>query len=115
MPLTIATKHLDPDIAVLEMSGKITLGNNCHQVEWTAEKLVNERRTKIVFDLTNISYVDSTGIGIIVTVAGKMKEAGGALRVAGANKHVEHILKLTSVDQLVPLYPTAVAAIAAFC
>jgi anti-sigma B factor antagonist len=114
MPLTIEIKHLDPDIAVLEMSGKITLGNDCHQVEWTTEKLVSERRSKLVFDLTNINYVDSTGIGIIVMVAGKMKEAGGTLRVAGANKHVEHTLKMTSVDQIVPLHPTAVAAIAAF-
>jgi len=114
MPLTIEIKHLEPDIALLEMSGRITMGNDCRHVEWTAEKLVSERRTKVVFDLTNISFVDSTGIGIIVMVAGKMKEAGGKLRLAGANKHVEQTLKMTSVDRIVPLHPTAVAAIAAF-
>jgi anti-sigma B factor antagonist len=114
MPLTIQTKHLQPDIVVMEMTGRITLGNDCRQVEWTTNKLVAEKQRKIIFDLTGITHVDSTGIGIIVTVAGQMKKAGGELRVAGANGHVEQLLKMTSVDQIVGLHPTTVAAAASF-
>jgi anti-sigma B factor antagonist len=114
MPLTIETKHLEPDIVVLEMTGRITLGNDCRQVEWTTKKLVNESRHKIIFDLSGITHLDSTGIGIIVTVAGQMKKAGGQLRVAGANEHVEQLLRMTSVDQIVGLHPTATAAAASF-
>ena len=114
MPLTVETKQLEPDIVVLEMTGRITMGNDCQRVEWTASKLLEENRKKIIFDLSNVTHVDSTGIGIIVTVAGQMREAGGALRVAGASEHVEHILKMTNVDQIVGLHPTAVAAAATF-
>jgi anti-sigma B factor antagonist len=114
MPLTIETKHVEPDIVVLEMTGRITLGNDCRQVEWTTTKLVEEKRTKVIFDLSGITHVDSTGIGIIVMVAGQMKKAGGQLRVAGANDHVEQLLKVTSVDQIVALHPTATAAAADF-
>jgi anti-sigma B factor antagonist len=114
MPLTIQTRHVEPDIVVLEMTGRITLGNDCRQVEWTTNKLVAEKQRKIIFDLTGITHVDSTGIGIIVTVAGQMKQAGGQLRVAGANQHVEQLLKITSVDQIVGLHPTTVAAAASF-
>jgi len=114
MPLNIHTKHMQPDIVVLEMTGKITLGNDCQQVEWTTKKLVSEQQKKIIFDLSGISHVDSTGIGIIVMVAGQMKQAGGALRVAGANQHVEQMLKLTSVDQIVGLHPTIAAAASTF-
>jgi|SRR5579871_2279872 anti-sigma B factor antagonist len=114
MPLSIQTKHLDPDIVVLEMTGKITMGNDCRQVEWTARKLVDESRKKVVFDLTGISHVDSTGIGIIVTVAGQMRQAGGELRIAGANEHVQKILKMTAVDQIVKLDSTPGAAAANF-
>lgn len=114
MPLSIQTKHVHPDIVVLEMTGKITMGNACQEVEWTTKKLVSESRNKLIFDITAISHVDSTGIGIIVTVAGQMRHAGGELKLAGANEHVEKLLKMTNVDQIVKLHPTAGAAAASF-
>ena len=114
MPLTIQTRHVEPDIVVLELLGRITMGNDCRQVEWTTKKLLDESRKKVIFDLTGITHVDSTGIGIIVTVAGQMKKAGGELRVAGANQHVEQILRMTAVDRIVGLHPTAGAAAAGF-
>jgi anti-sigma B factor antagonist len=114
MPLTIETRHVQPDIVVLAMTGRITMGNDCRQVEWTTKKLAAENRNKLIFDLSGVTHVDSTGIGIIVTVAGQMKQAGGQLRVAGANPHVDQILRMTNVDQIVPLHPTADAAAAQF-
>ncbi len=114
MPLNIQTQHLPPDIVVLEMTGKITMGNDCRHLEWTAEKLVTENHKKVIFDLAGVTHVDSTGIGIIVMVAGQMKRAGGELRVAAAQDHVEKVFMLTSVDKLIPMHPTAVAAAASF-
>jgi len=114
MPLTIQTKHMPPEIVVLEMTGRITMGNDCRQVEWTTKRLVSENRKKIIFDLTGVTHVDSTGIGIIVMVAGQMKNAGGGLRLAGANEHLEQILRMTNVHQIVELHPTAAAAASGF-
>jgi len=112
--LEIQTKHVDPDIVVLEIAGRITLGRECKQLEWAVESLVGEGRKKVIFDLSGVTFVDSTGIGIIVMSAGKMKQAAGELRVAGAAAHVEEVLKMTSVDQIVGLHPTAAAAAAGF-
>jgi anti-sigma B factor antagonist len=110
----IQTKHLQPDIVVLEITGRITLGNDCKEVEWTTNKLVQENKKKIIIDLAGVSHIDSTGIGIIVMAAGQMKKAGGELRVAGANEHVENLLKMTNVHQIVPLHSTTIAAAAGF-
>ena len=114
MPLTIQTKKLPPDVVVLEMVGKITMGNDCRQVEWTTSKLVEESCRKVIFDLSGVSHVDSTGIGIIVTVAALMRNSGGQLRVAGANQHVDQIFRMTNIDQIVPLHPDTAAAASAF-
>lgn len=114
MPLNIESKQVQADITVLEMTGRITMGNDCRQVEWTTRKLVAEDRKKIIFDLAGVTHIDSTGIGIIVMVAGQMKKAGGELRVAAANPHVEQLLRMTNVDQIVALHPTTVAAVVAF-
>ncbi|HTA23826.1 MAG TPA: STAS domain-containing protein [Terriglobales bacterium] len=112
--LEIQTKQLPPDIVVLEIAGKITIGRDCQHLEWTMESLVREKRKKIIFDLTNVTHIDSTGIGIIVMSAGQVKEAGGELRLAGVNSHVEHIFKLTSIDKVVAWNPTVTEAAVGF-
>jgi anti-sigma B factor antagonist len=112
--LEIQTKQLPPEIAVLELTGRITIGRDCKELEWAVENLVKEGRKKVIFDLTGVTHIDSTGIGIIVMSAGQIKKVGGELRVAGATAHVEDVLKLTSIDKIVVLHPTAAAAAANF-
>jgi anti-sigma B factor antagonist len=105
--LEIQTKHLPPDIVVLEITGRITIGRECKQLEWAVDTLVREKQEKkIIFDLSGVTHIDSTGVGIIVMSAGQAKQAGGELRLASANKHVESVLKLTSVDKIVTWSPT---------
>ena len=112
--LEIQTKHLQPDIVVLEITGRITIGRECKHLEWAVDSLVREQRKKIIFDLTGVTHIDSTGIGIIMMSAGQVKEAGGELRVAGATGHVEQVLKMTNVHQVIGLHPTTVAAASSF-
>ena len=112
--LEVQTKQVQPDIVVLEIAGRITLGRNCKQLEWAVESVVGEGRKKVIFDLTGVTYIDSTGIGIIVMSSGKLKKAGGELRIAGATAHVEEVLKMTNIDQIVVLHPTTAAAAASF-
>ena len=112
--LEIQNKTLQPDIVVLELTGRITIGRDCKQLEWAVENLVKEGRKKVIFDLSGVSSVDSTGIGIIVMSSGQIKKAGGELRVAGATAHVEEVLKMTNIDQIVVLHPTTAAAAANF-
>jgi anti-sigma B factor antagonist len=112
--LEIQTKQVQPDIVVLEVKGRITLGGDSKQLEWTVDKLVNEGQKKIILDLAGVTNIDSTGIGIIVMSAGKVKKAGGELRVAAASAHVEEVLRMTNIDQLVVLHASAENAVAGF-
>ena len=112
--LEIQTKRLQPDIFVVEITGRIQLGKECQRLEQAVGSLVREERKKVIFDLTGVTHIDSTGIRDIVMAAGQVKKAGGELRLAGANGHVEQILKVTHVDQIVGLRPTTVAAATGF-
>jgi anti-sigma B factor antagonist len=112
--MQIETRNLPPDIVVLEVAGRVTIGRDCQQLEWSADSLVRENKKKIILDLSRVTHIDSTGIGIIVMSAGQVKKAGGKLRVC-AQGHVEEVLKLTSVDKVVDLLPTIEAATAGFC
>ncbi|MGA7907929.1 MAG: STAS domain-containing protein [Candidatus Sulfotelmatobacter sp.] len=112
--LEIKTKQLPPDIVVLEITGRITIGRDCKHLEWAADNLVREKHNKIILDLTGVTHIDSTGIGIIMMSAGQVKQAGGEVRVAGASGHVEQVLKMTNVHRILGLHPTAAAAATGF-
>src|SRR5437660_542396 len=104
--LEIQTKHLLPDIVVLEITGRITIGKECKQLESATQTLRDQHKNKIILELSAVTHLDSTGVGLIVMSAGQFKAAGGELRLAGANKHIEHLLKVTGIDKLVPWKPT---------
>jgi anti-sigma B factor antagonist len=112
--LEIQTKELPSNVVVLEIKGRITLGRESKQLEWAVENLVGEGRKKVILDFSGVTNIDSTGIGIVVMSAGHLKKAGGELRVAGATAHVEEVLKITNVNQIVVLHPSTAAAAASF-
>ena len=76
MVLTIAQKELGAGVVALEMTGVVTLGRSCSEIEWAVNKLIESGISKIVFDLTKVSRMDSSGIGIIVMACGKLSLGG---------------------------------------
>ena len=114
MILTINRKQVDPDIVVLEMNGRIVLGNDARTVEWKVDELLKEGCKNLIFDLTGVTVLDSTGVGILVMCFARMKRSGGMLHVAGAQGMVEQTLRMTNVDRLIELYPTVTAAVSSF-
>ena len=108
--LVIAEKRIEPDIVVVEISGTITFGPECHQVEWLISHLLGEDEKKIILDISRVTRVDSTGVGIIVLCFGKVTNAEGELRVVGAQGIVRDTLKIAKLESLMVLYPTVDAA-----
>jgi len=114
MILTIERKNLANDLVVLEMTGRIVLGNDAKTVEWKVDELLKENCKKVVFDLSRITVLDSTGVGIVVMCHARIKKAGGSLHIAGAEGMVDHTLRMTSVDRLIPMDASVKEAAAAF-
>lgn len=65
-----------------------------------SEKL-EENLTDVVFDMSNLAYIDSTGIGIIVFIMKKLKENSKELSVVNARSNVLKIFNITGIDQLI--------------
>lgn len=112
--LDVQTKRIEPDVVLVEITGKIVQGPECRQIEWLIADLLSEGQRKILFDISQVHHLDSAGVGIVVMCSGKVKEAGGQLRVAGAAGHVETVLKTTEVGKIVLLYPTTAEALQGF-
>jgi anti-sigma B factor antagonist len=108
--LELQRKRIPPDIAVLEMSGRIVMGNNSRDVELALGELLREQARKIILDLQGVTMVDSTGVGILVVCQGRIAKEGGQLRVAGAKGIVDEVLRMASVHKLVPFFPSVAEA-----
>jgi len=110
MILKIEDKRIEPDILVLELSGKLIGGNESQRLEWKLNELIAGNQRKIILDLTGVKYVDSGGVGIIAVAGGKMKNEGGRLVLAGAKGTVEEVLKFTRIGDFLGMFEnTAVA------
>jgi len=114
MILTITQRELAANIAALELAGIITLGRSCTEIESEVDKLLQKGVTKVIFDLTKVTRIDSAGLGIIVMCSGKLKKAGGDLRLAGLQENLREIFTMTKVDLVVGMFNTTEAAIVGF-
>ena len=110
MILEISKGQLKDGIAVLTMRGSIHTGPDCRRVEQEVEDLLRGNQTRTIFDLTGIIHIDSAAIGTLVRCYSRLKKAGGMLRLAGCNGMIDASLKLTIVDKVINIFPTASAA-----
>jgi len=115
MLLQIESRRIEPDITVLALAGKITLGRESQKIETLIQDLLRADEKKIVFDLSQVDHVDSTGIGILAYCFGTLNRSGGEMCVAGATGKVLHLLQITRLDTVLPLYPSVDAACAHLC
>jgi anti-sigma B factor antagonist len=114
-PVPDITKRLvEPDVTVVEVSGRIALGRECQVVEWTVEELLRSNRKKMVFDLSRLDYVDSTGLGILVMCVGKVDAAGGELRLASLQPRVENLMRISKLHRIMTFYPDVTTALEGF-
>ncbi|HEV2448712.1 MAG TPA: STAS domain-containing protein, partial [Candidatus Sulfopaludibacter sp.] len=106
MLLQIEEKRVEPDIALVELKGRLALGRESQRVEALAGELVKSGRLKAILDLTGVDYIDSAGLGILALVAGKLKEAGGRLAVVAPEGRVLSMLNMTQMTQILSVSPS---------
>ena len=110
IPLKITKIEIRPGVIVLEMTGQIYMGPDCQRIQQEVEQLLGRGEKRIIFDLERVSYVDSSGVGTIVKCISTLKKSGGSLRLAGVNGMIASVLKMTQVDKIIEIYPTAAEA-----
>lgn len=108
--LTLETRTCEPGITVVVLGGHLTLGRERGQIEATVLKALNEGVRRLVFDLSQVTYVDSTGIGIIAYCFGKISQQGGHAAVAGASGLIKEVFRLTRLDNVIQFYPDVPSA-----
>jgi anti-sigma B factor antagonist len=114
MILQLEKSQPEPDTCLIKFSGKLMMGNDSRQVEWMVAELLGAGMKKIIFEMSKLETIDSTGVGIIVMCEGKVRKSGGEVRIAGPVGLVRDTLLMTHVDRLVRIFPTVEEAVQHF-
>ena len=99
-------------VAVVSVSGDIDVSHTLVLREALATSMEAEA-PRLVIDLSDVDFVDSAGIGLLVTAHRRAAQTGGRLVLTGVNDVVAHVLALTRTDRLLTVAPSVERAVAA--
>ena len=102
------------DVSVVDLSGKITIGEGDVVLRETVETLLKEGRSRIVLNLARISYMDSAGIGELVACYKRSREKGGQLKLLNPSGKVYDLLQLTKLEEIFETFRDEGEAIQSF-
>ena len=100
-------------ITLVEVEGQLIVGNRQELKQQVLERLEAGDR-KFVIDFTNTGYIDSSGLGVLVSLSKKIREQGGELRLANLNEDLRTLFELTKLDTLFNIADTREAALTGF-
>jgi anti-anti-sigma factor len=93
------------DVTVVEMSGRLHLGNSLTYAENAVNRLIEGGTRKLVIDLAKLDYIDSSGLGMLIFCGGRMEASGGRMRVAGAAGGVARVFEIAHASRVLQFDP----------
>ncbi|HKN32023.1 MAG TPA: STAS domain-containing protein [Terriglobales bacterium] len=112
MNLKIDTRTTE-GVAVVSCAGRIVFGDEASALRSELKKILNSSK-KIVLDLSEVSYIDSGGLGTLVGVYSSARSAGADIKLAGLGQRVRDVLQITKLVTVFEVYDNEQKARAAF-
>ncbi|HTG16601.1 MAG TPA: STAS domain-containing protein [Blastocatellia bacterium] len=102
------------DVTILDLSGKITIGEGSVQLREAVRRMLDEGRKKILLNLGDVSYVDSSGIGELVSSYTTTGNNGGQLKLLNQTKKIHDLLTITKLVTVFETHDNEATAVASF-
>jgi len=111
--LTISERQAG-DVTILDLEGKITIGEGSVALRNAIRRLLGEGKNKILLNLAGVGYIDSSGIGELVSSFTAVNKEGGALKLLNLTKKIQDLLAITKLLTVFDVYNDEAAALASF-
>jgi len=102
------------DVTILDLSGKITIGEGSVQLREAVRKLLDEGKKKMLLNLKEVSYVDSSGIGELVSSYTTTNNQGGQLKLLNLTTKIQDLLSITKLLTVFQTFDDEEVAVASF-
>ena len=113
MSMKLTTREVS-GVTVVDLSGKITLGEGGATLRDEVRKLLAKGQKKIVLNLGEVSYIDSSGLGELVSAYTAVKNAGGELKLLNLTSKVRDLLVITKLVTVFDVKDDEATAVASF-
>jgi anti-sigma B factor antagonist len=108
-----STRQVD-GVTIVDLSGRITLGEGSVVLRDTVKDLLGKGQKKILLNLGDVSYIDSSGIGELVSAFTSVRNQGGELKLLNLTKKVHDLLQITKLYTVFDVKDDEATAITAF-
>jgi anti-sigma B factor antagonist len=102
------------DVSVMDVAGRITLGEGSSAMRDALRDMVSKGNKKILLNLGEVSYIDSSGIGELVSGFTTVTNSGGQLKLLNLNKRVKDLLQITKLYTVFDVHEDEAGAIRSF-
>ena len=113
MSIKASTRQVDK-VTIVDMSGRITLGEGSSTLREAVRDLVSKGQKKILLNLGDVSYIDSSGIGELVSSFTSVSNQGGNLKLLNLQKKVHDLLQITKLYTVFEVHTDEAAAVRSF-
>jgi anti-sigma B factor antagonist len=111
--MKVSTRQID-GVTILDLSGRITLGEGSVQVRDAVRDLLGKGSKKILLNLGEVNYIDSSGIGELVSAFTTVRNQGGDLKLLNLTKKVHDLLQITKLYTVFDVKDDEASAVASF-
>jgi len=114
MNLQATAREIDDGVVIIDLSGRITLGEGSALLRRMVHELLQRGQKKIVLNLADVNYIDSSGIGELVSGFTTARNHGGELKLLHLTKKVHDLLQITKLYTVFDVHSDEQAAAASF-
>ena len=108
------TEHIVDGVTILALSGRIVLGEESNALREKLKSLATGGAAKIVLNMSEIDYIDSSGLGTLVAAHLSAKNSGASVRLCNLGHKFNEVMQLTKLITVFDVFDTEAAAIASF-
>jgi len=96
---------------VVDLAGKIVVGDGTEQLLETANAFVRQGERNVLFNMSEVSFVDSAGLGVLVKCNNTVAESGGRIKLVNVSSRIRDLLRITNLYRLFEIFDDETAAI----
>ena len=111
--LNISERHVG-DVTILDMDGKITIGEGSVALRTAIRRLLEEGKKKILLNLAKVGYIDSSGIGELVSSYTAINKEGGELKLLNLTQKLQDLLTITKLLTVFDVYESEEEALKSY-
>jgi len=113
MSVKVKIEEVD-GVSIVELEGRIVLGEESGALRETVKNLMVAGKKNIVLDMSNVTYIDSAGLGMLVAAHVSAKNQGASIRLCALGNKFREVLQITRLLTIFDVYDTRAAAVESF-